>query len=232
MILAIETSSLVSSIAIGSRQKLAGELTIQNKLTHSEQLIPHIDTLLQLTGVEKKELNGIAISMGPGSFTGLRIGMGTAKAMAYGLQIPIKGVKTPLAMAYNQMDSNDLIAVLIDGQKNNVYFSLYRFHNFQIEVVEDIQVLPIEDVLSKLVAYKSKVIFLGDGVGVGENMIKEASPDFILAPPHTIIPRGTSVLQCALQCWDSTPFHDPMSLVPYYIRRSEAEVLWEKKHTM
>ena len=83
MWLGIETSSLVSSVALMDEHNLIGELTIQAGLTHSEQLIPHIDMLLRASQVKKNELKGIIVSIGPGSFTGLRIGMGTAKAIAY-----------------------------------------------------------------------------------------------------------------------------------------------------
>ena len=94
MWLGIETSSLVSSVALMDETNLIGELTIQAGLTHSEQLIPHIDMLLRASQVKKNELKGIIVSIGPGSFTGLRIGMGTAKAMAYALQIPWSSHRT------------------------------------------------------------------------------------------------------------------------------------------
>ena len=101
MWLGIETSSLVSSVALMDEHNLIGELTIQAGLTHSEQLIPHIDMLLRASQVKKNELKGIIVSIGPGSFTGLRIGMGTAKAMAYALQIPLYGVMTMDSLARN-----------------------------------------------------------------------------------------------------------------------------------
>ena len=98
MWLGIETSSLVSSVALMDEHNLIGELTIQAGLTHSEQLIPHIDMLLRASQVKKNELKGIIVSIGPGSFTGLRIGMGTAKAMAYALQIPLLMLRKSMYM--------------------------------------------------------------------------------------------------------------------------------------
>ena len=106
MWLGIETSSLVSSVALMDETNLIGELTIQAGLTHSEQLIPHIDMLLRASQVKKNELKGIIVSIGPGSFTGLRIGMGTAKAMAYALQIPLYGVMTMDSLAHNVSSGN------------------------------------------------------------------------------------------------------------------------------
>ena len=104
MWLGIETSSVVSSIAVMNESQLLGEITIQAGLTHSEQLVPHIQSLLEMTRVEKSDLKGIVVASGPGSFTGLRIGMGTAKAMAYALHIPLYGVMT-MRLCIHMMES-------------------------------------------------------------------------------------------------------------------------------
>ena len=83
-ILAIDTATMVSSVAVADEKRLLAELTVQTRLTHSETLLPHIEKVLQLAGVEKAELTGVAVSLGPGSFTGLRIGLAAAKAISYG----------------------------------------------------------------------------------------------------------------------------------------------------
>lgn len=101
MYLGIETSSAVSSVALMDTTKLVGELTVQAGLTHSEQLVPHIELLMQQSGVAKSDIEGIAVSIGPGSFTGLRIGLGTAKALAYAWQVPLLGVMTMDVLAHN-----------------------------------------------------------------------------------------------------------------------------------
>lgn len=98
-ILAIDTATMVSSVAVADEKKLLGELTVQTRLTHSETLLPHIQQVLKMVGVGKNQLKAVAVSLGPGSFTGLRIGLGAAKAIAYGLNIPIIGVPTTEALA-------------------------------------------------------------------------------------------------------------------------------------
>lgn len=117
MYLGIETSSAVSSVALMDTTKLVGELTVQAGLTHSEQLVPHIELLMQQSGVAKSDIEGIAVSIGPGSFTGLRIGLGTAKALAYAWQVPLLGVMTMDVLAHNFWQWEGLIAVMIDAQK-------------------------------------------------------------------------------------------------------------------
>ena len=164
MWLGIETSSLVSSVALMDEHNLIGELTIQAGLTHSEQLIPHIDMLLRASQVKKNELKGIIVSIGPGSFTGLRIGMGTAKAMAYALQIPLYGVMTMDSLARNVSYTNRTICTVIDAQKKHVYAGLYRYENNKLVCKEEPFVIAASDLLDKFRETKEEVLFLGDGI--------------------------------------------------------------------
>lgn len=230
MYLSIETSSLVSSIALGTKTVLKGELTVQASLTHSEQLVPHINSLLEMCNVKKTDLKGIIVSIGPGSFTGLRIGLATAKSMAYGLQIPIVGVMTMKAMAYNAMYADRLIAVWIDAQKNNVYEALYRFTGEQLQEIQSPEVKDFDEALEYLASKEEDVLFIGDGAYYDKDEIEEHSEYFKVAPPAMAIPRAQSLLTAGIKRLERGEFDDVMSVVPYYIRKSEAEVLWEKKH--
>ena len=101
MLLAIDTSSLVLSCALAEKDRLVAEWTVQKRLTHSEQLIPHLDAMMKEAGVSKEDITAIAVSIGPGSFTGLRIGLATAKMAAYIWKVPIVGVDTLEALARN-----------------------------------------------------------------------------------------------------------------------------------
>ena len=101
MLLAIETSSLVSSVALLHEDTLRAELTIQARLTHSEQLMPHIADMLDKASVKKSQIDGVAVAVGPGSFTGLRIGLATAKGLSFAWNVPIVGVTTPVSLAWN-----------------------------------------------------------------------------------------------------------------------------------
>ncbi len=237
MQLAIETSSLVSSVALGDSKKLYGELTVQAGLTHSEQLVPHIDMLLAACGKKKQDLTSIAVSIGPGSFTGLRIGLATAKMMAFALQIPIVGISTMEVLAYQGMYADRLIAVHVDAQKKMVYEALYRFQGTTLEVVQEPVILPQEEALQKLLSRNEKVLFMGDGAILGEKRIIAAqegagvaAEDFCLAPPTLRIPRAGALLEAAKERTDQGLFDDVVTLVPFYMRKSEAEVLWEKRH--
>ena len=134
MWLGIETSSLVSSVALMDEHNLIGELTIQAGLTHSEQLVPHIQSLLEMTRVEKSDLKGIVVASGPGSFTGLRIGMGTAKVYGLCITNPLYGVMTMDGLARNIPYTTDTICTVIDAQKKHVYAALYIYDGEHLQV--------------------------------------------------------------------------------------------------
>lgn len=229
MLLGIETSSLVSSVAVADKGRLLGELTVQAGLTHSEQLVPHLDILLKTAGVNKADIEGIVVTIGPGSFTGLRIGLSTAKAMAYAWQKPLIGVKTTEALAYNAVGDSRLLAVWLDAQKNNVYEALYRFDGDTLEVLQNPTVKNCEEALHALGKREEEVLFMGEAALLYREQIEQSPYSFTIAKNTMIIPRAGSLLLAAEPYWERGEVSDAMNVVPYYIRRSEAEVLWEKK---
>ena len=230
MLLAIETSSLVSSVALLHDETLRAEFTTQARLTHSEQLMPHIADMLQKASVQKSQIDGIAVSIGPGSFTGLRIGLATAKGLAFAWNVPIVGIETPVSLAWNSVSATDEICVLIDAQKGNVYESRYQWHGTTLETIQDIRILPRTDVLAELAQKGNPVVFYGDGALKGKKDIIAASPLFRMAPPTMVIPRAGSLALAANVRLQAGDVDDCMTLTPAYKRRSEAEVLWEKRH--
>lgn len=230
MLLAIETSSLVSSVALLHNDTLRAEFTTQARLTHSEQLMPHIADMMQKAGVLKSQIDGIAVSIGPGSFTGLRIGLATAKGLAFAWNVPIVGIETPVSLAWNSVGASDEICVLIDAQKGNVYEARYQWQGTELKTKQDIRILSRKEVLEALDETQKPIVFYGDGALKGRQEIEEKSPLFRLAPPTMVIPRAGSLALAAKKRLDAGDVDDCMTLTPAYKRRSEAEVLWEKRH--
>lgn len=229
-ILALDTSSLVSSVALVNPTTLLAELTIQIRKTHSEQLMPHIAQLLEFAGIKPNELEAIAVSIGPGSFTGLRIGLATAKAIAYAQDKPLVGVPTLDALAYSCTVPGVMVMPLLDAQKDNVYYALYRWQGNMLETIEPAAVGNIDETLARLGAATSvPVLTLGEAAVQYADKIK-TYPGLIAAPPHLTIPRAANVGMLAVQMLSQGIHHNVMDLEPVYIRRSEAEELWEKRH--
>lgn len=230
MYLGIETSSAVSSVAVIDEQRLIGELTVQAGLTHSEQLVPHIELLLEQSGVKKSDLKGIALSIGPGSFTGLRIGMGTAKALAYALKIPLLGVMTMDGIAHNFWQFSGVLAVMVDAQKKNVYEGRYRWMNGSLVCEQLPTVKTRDEALKALAALNEPVILAGDGIIKFGHTLADYGSNLQLAPMSLRIPKASGVLLAALPRFLNQAPDEAADLAPYYIRRSEAEVVWDAKH--
>ena len=161
MLLAIDTSSLVLSCALAEKDRLVAEWTVQKRLTHSEQLIPHLDAMMKEAGVSKEDITAIAVSIGPGSFTGLRIGLATAKMAAYIWKVPIVGVDTLESLARNMEGAEAFILPLEDAQRGHVYAALYgAFDEFWKEAPEE--AAPIDDVIAAALRHGGPVIAVGE----------------------------------------------------------------------
>ena len=229
-ILAIDTATQVSSVAVLKEGRLLAELTMQGKLTHSETLLPHIEQVLKMAAVAKEELTGIAVSNGPGSFTGLRIGLAAAKAMSYVLGIPLVGVSTLQALAYQLPAPGVRVMCLLDAQKGNAYVESYRWENNSLQVVDSVQVAKITDIVAACANMNAQVILLGDAVQKKVAGKLELPANVSVAPPHIVMPRAACVAMLGQAKLMAGETDNVMDLEPVYIRRSEAEVLWEKRH--
>ncbi len=227
MLLAIDTSSLVLSCALAEEDRIVSEWTVQKKLTHSEQLIPHMDLMLKEAGAEKSEITALAVSIGPGSFTGLRIGLATAKMAAYIWKVPLVGVDTLEALAWNMAGSQAYILPLMDAQRGNVYTALYGAYSEMWKEAPE-EVAPIDAVIDAAVKHGGPIIAVGECADKYREKLTEAG--ILLAPPQNRCARAGSVVMAALQKLKKGSRDNPLTLLPNYIRRSEAEVLWEKSH--
>ncbi|MEN6565578.1 MAG: tRNA (adenosine(37)-N6)-threonylcarbamoyltransferase complex dimerization subunit type 1 TsaB [Veillonellales bacterium] len=220
----------MSSVALAAEDILLAEITLQTKKTHSEVLMPHIEQLLTMANVAKRDIMAVAVSIGPGSFTGLRIGLATAKALAYALQIPIVGVPTLAALAYGCPLPGTLLSPLLDAQKGNVYQAVFRWEQGNLQTVQPARVIRFSDVLREMGSKDQPVLLLGEGAVMNRQVILQAGGNLLLAPPHIIMPRAASVAMLGQKMLAAGEQQDVMALEPLYIRRSEAEVLWEKRH--
>lgn len=229
-ILAIDTATMVSSVAVADEKKLLAELTVQTRLTHSETLLPHVEQVLQLADTAKADLTGVAVNLGPGSFTGLRIGLAAAKAIAYGLSVPIFGIPAGEVLAWHFPMPEVLTMPFIDAQKGNVYSGIYRWQNGCVQELQPIGVYSLEEALELCRQQNKPVMAAGDMV-LKKLAKAEALPGNLHIPPqHMVMPRAANVAMAGLRRMTAGQADSVMNLEPIYIRRSEAEVLWEKRH--
>ena len=231
LVLGIETATLVAGVALINNEKVFSEHFINNRKTHSQNLMPMIKEVLTEGGISPQELGGIAVSVGPGSFTGLRIGMATAKALAQALNLPIVGVPTLDALANNLIGVHGLVCPILDAKKSQVYTAIYNTEQGYVEPLSEHMAIDLEELVDRVKSFKQKVTFLGDGVPVFKNSLRELLGDNIaFANEVNALPRGASVAQLGLRLLEQNQGVNLLELQPFYIRRSEAEISWEKRN--
>lgn len=223
-ILALDSSSLAASVAIVQDEILTAEYTINYKKTHSQTLLPMIDEIVKMTELDLDTIDAIAVSKGPGSFTGLRIGSATAKGLGLALNKPIVAVETLAAMAYNLWESDAWIVPIMDARRNQVYAGVYQFQDGELRVHMEQCAVAIEELLKYLNEQKEKVIFLGDGVPVFREKIEELlSIPHKFAPAHLNRQRAGAVGVLAEKYYAKGITESAAEHKPEYLRLSQAE---------
>ncbi len=223
-ILAIESSGLTAGAAVVEEGHVLGEYTLNDKKTHSQTLLPMIDELKKMLELDLGTLDAIAVSKGPGSFTGLRIGSATAKGLAMALNKPVAAVPTTEAMAYQIYGTAHLICPIMDARRAQVYTGLYEYTGDVFSVVEGQQALSVEELCKKLNGIGRSVLFLGDGVPVYREQLQTAlQVPYCFAPAFAASQRAAALGMRALQYYKEGKLERAEDHKPEYLRLSQAE---------
>lgn len=228
-ILAIDTSTAAASSAIIEDGRLLCEFTINDGRKHSEKLMNIINIALESSGIEISQIDAFACSIGPGSFTGLRLGAAAVKGLGQALDKPVIAVPTLDALAYNIYPCKSLICPMLDAQRSMVYSALYRIKDGKLIKLEDYRAIDIDMLIDRLENYGEEIVILGDGVPIFGHKLKDALPNVIEASPCTLYPRASSVAVLAEELYKEGKILNYNELKLYYIRKSQAEVEYEKK---
>ena len=230
-ILGIDGSGLAASVAILEDEKLIAEYTINNKLTHSQTLMPMVSEVCKMLDLDLSTLDAIGVSSGPGSFTGLRISAGTAKGMALGLDIPIVGVPTLDAIAHNISYTDYLICPIMDARRSHLYSALYKWENDLLNRLTNHMIIPMIDIMKDLIERDKKVIFVGDGINVyKEEILKCLGDKAYFAPSPLRLQRASMVAMLAMEKVRKGEVISHMDYAPVYLRPSQAEREYKERH--
>ena len=182
-VLAIDSSGMTATVAVVEDTQTIAEYTVNFKKTHSQTLLPMIDTMGKMIELDLKSIDAIAVAGGPGSFTGLRIGSATAKGLGLALEKPLIHVPTVDGLAYNLYGCQDIICPIMDARRKQVYTGMYTFARRELEgsketelvldVLEAQNASPIDELIERLNIHGRPVVFLGDGVPVYQDVIRE-----------------------------------------------------------
>lgn len=223
-ILALDSSGLVASAAVTEDDTLLAEYTICYKKTHSQTLLPMLDEIRKNIELDMTTIDAIAISAGPGSFTGLRIGSATAKGLGLALDKPLIAVPTLEAMAYNLYDTQGVICPIMDARRRQVYTGIYRFVDHEITVVRDQQAKGIEELIEEVNALGEPAVFLGDGVPVfKEQILSGCTVPVSFAPVHVNKQKAGAVAALAARYYKEGKLQTAAEHRPEYLRVSQAE---------
>lgn len=222
LILAIETSTQICSLALLQDRTLLAEWYVQSGRTHSTGIMDQLAGLLSRSKIDKKELTAIAVNIGPGSFTGLRIGLSLAKSLAIALNIPVVGIPSDEALAYLGELSDNYVATLIDAQRNTYYYSLYRWQDGAPQQISATVVLPYTEIKTILAGLDRKVLTVGEY----KTELFEGGTNILTAPQHLMLPRATNLALAAQLRLSQGRSDSPYTLAVNYIKPSEAERVW------
>ena len=218
-ILAIECSGLVAGIAVTEDDVLLGEYTMNYKKTHSQTILPMLDELAKMIELDLNTIDAIAVSSGPGSFTGLRIGSATAKGLGLALNKPIISVPTVDALAYNLWGIKEQICPLMDARRQQAYTGLYTFENGQFETIISQCAVDISEIVEKINETQKSVIFLGDGVPVfAEYLSEHLTVPYTFAPANCNRQSAASVAVLAKKLYEAGIIETASEHKPDYLR--------------
>lgn len=216
MILGIDSSAISAGCALVEGDKIVAEQFLNTRHTHSETLLPMISGMLKSAGVELSDMEKIAVSAGPGSFTGLRIGISTVKGLADAAHKPCVSVSTLEAIAYNFIGTDGIICACMDARRKQVYNALFRSENGVITRLCEDRAISAADLSEELSGFSGKVIFAGDGAELMHAFNEEK---YAIAPPLMRYQRGSGVCFAAR----NVPEIAPAALMPTYLRLPQAE---------
>lgn len=219
LVLAIDTATKIGSVALyDDKTGVIGEINLYVKVNHSNVIMDAVDSLFKLSGLTIKDVDRIAVTIGPGSFTGIRIGTAIAKGLAYSLKKPIVGVNELDVLAHMGENREDIIVPLIDARKERVYFSKYRYIDNILLREEEYKDGELREILDDLKG--KKVTFIGDGAIVNEKLINEIlEKDYNIYSKANSIPRAGVAAQISLHL----PEDNLYTLEPLYVNKSQAE---------
>lgn len=223
-ILAIESTGLVASVAVVEGDNLLGEYTMNHKKTHSQTLLPMLDELGKMIELDLNSIDAIAVSKGPGSFTGLRIGSATAKGLGLALDKPIVPVPSIDAMAFNLWGTDKQVCPLMDARRQQAYTGLYEFEGEQLKAIVSQCAVDISEIIEQVNQTGRETIFLGDGVPVFKEYIAEhISVPYSFAPAVSNRQRAASVAVLGAQLYEQGIVETAAEHKPDYLRLSQAE---------
>lgn len=225
-ILAVDTSAVCAAVAITEKEKILSECQTNTGLTHSRTLMPMIDSALKNAEIPLDSIDLFACSAGPGSFTGIRIGVAAIKGLCDGTKKKCMPVSTLEALAYNLLGRSCTAVCVMDARCNQVYCGIFKIDGDTVTRLAEDEAIKIEELKERLPQYEN-VIFVGDGAKICHKAL-----GYSIAPPSELYQKGSSVALCALRNFTEEKAVDAAELLPVYLRLPQAERELKARQTL
>lgn len=230
LVLGIETSTPQTSVTIGSEQGIIGSCLVSRGATHGEFLLPAVEFLMRQANLTYRNLSAIAVGLGPGLFTGMRVGIATGKTLAQALSIPIVGVASLDLLAFDVRYSNKLICPVLDAKRREVFFSFYKQVPGGITRTSQYQVGSPDRLLAELEGRGEEVLLVGNGALLYRSKLEEADK-IEFGSLSNAFPRASSLVELVMPRLFREDFDRLFDVEPLYMRRSDAEINWERRQS-
>jgi tRNA threonylcarbamoyladenosine biosynthesis protein TsaB len=228
LVLAIETSTPQTTVALGSEQGILASQLLSWAKGHSEVVVPSIHHLLEQTEIRLEQLGGVAVGLGPGLFTGLRVGVSTARALAQVLRVPVVGIGSLDVLAFSVRYSRWRIGAMTDGKRGEVFYAFYRPVPGGVARETEYLVGSPARLAAELEASREEMLLVGSGALLYRRQLAEAGTRLEFASPSTAFPLAVSLLELALPRFHREETSRPEEIRPLYVRKSDAEINWSR----
>ena len=228
IVVGIETSTPQTSVALGTEQEILAKVSVAGK-ARQESVTPALQQLLAWTGIDLEHVGGVAVGVGPGLFTGLRVGVETAKTLAQVLNVPIVGIPSLDALAYACRHTHKRIAAVIDARRGEVFYALYRAVPGGVVRESAYEVCPPSHLAGELEAVAGEVLAVGNGAMLYRHELEEPGARVEVGTSISAHPEAAALVELAVPRFlreEHDRLHD---IVPLYLRKSDAEIAWDQR---
>jgi tRNA threonylcarbamoyladenosine biosynthesis protein TsaB len=228
IVLGIETSTPQTSVAIGTEREILGAVQLTGKM-RQDSVVPAVDRLLSWTGLSLQQVGGISVGLGPGLFTGLRVGVEAGKSLAQVLSLPIVGVPSLDVLAFGIRYTRRLIGAVIDARRGEVFFAFYRSLPGGVVREGDYEVGSLAHLAAEVQARPGDVLLAGNGAILYRHEIEEAVGRVEFASSALAFPQASALVELTVPRFIREDYQRPFDVMPLYLRKSDAEIAWDQR---
>lgn len=229
IVLGIETSTPQTTVAVGNEHGILAATTIAGRRPKHELVAPNVERVLGWADVPLSSVGGIAVGLGPGLFTGMRVGIATARTLAQTLSIPIVGMASLDLLAYPMRYGRRLICASIDARRREVFFAFYRPVPGGVARQTDFSAAPPDRLASELEAAGEDILLVGNGGMTYRRQLEAGGSHVEFASVALAFPSAASLVELAVPRLLREEFDRPQDVIPYYVRKSDAEIAWDQR---